>query len=111
MVNRRVLFTILFWRNWSRLLSIVAGPYSLQFCISLNGVSANVNYIYFKPGKRMAEASLFPSFHRDVVVGGPMIDVLRQTLAIAAHIGAAEMQYSHTKTLDASNLPLDIGHR
>jgi hypothetical protein len=40
-----------------------------------------------------------------------MIAILRQPGALAAHVGAAEVKYAHTKAFNAPDFPLDIGNR
>lgn len=52
-----------------------------------------------------------PGLNGNIVLGGTMISVLRQALAVAAHVSARKVEDADTKAFNASNLPLNIGNR
>jgi hypothetical protein len=73
-------------------------------------MAARVDYVNFKAGKRRTKSKYLPGFNGDVVFGGSMVRVLRQSFAVATHVHPSQVKDARTKPFDASNLSLNVSN-
>jgi len=92
------------------LFALVGFPDGSQFRVPLNRVSSRIDYVNFETWIGRTESLCFPGLDGNIVFGGAVISILRQSLAIAANVGAGQVKDTHTKTFNAPNLSLNIGN-
>jgi hypothetical protein len=93
------------------LFASITFPDSSQFRVPLNRVSPPIDHVNFETWIGRTESLCLPGFDGNIVFGGAVISVLRQSLAVAAHVGTSQVKDAHTKTFNAPNLSLNVGNR